>query len=354
MGLSAIMNSVFGRGGRKKPVIKFTSNAYDPFVQSLTCKGTITIESIKDGNPVVETYSNLTDTLVNIQADADTEITITGNVIKLDFAVYNDDPDVDDYEGCFDISTVEVSECGRLKSLAVPYCENITELNLAANTALQYLYCGNTSITELNLAANTALQTLYCNGCTSITKLNLAANTALQTLDCGNTSITELNLAANTALQYLYCNWCTSITKLNLAANTALQTLYCGNTSITKLNLAANTALQTLYCNGCTSITELNLAANTALQYLDCGNTSITELNLAANTALQTLDCNGCTSVSNISYPATNGNVSTAIAGAITNATASDGTVYTDSAAAHYSTIADAATAKGWTISQLQ
>ena len=267
MGLSAIMDSVFGRGGRKKPVIKFTSNADDPFIQSLTCKGSITIESIKDGDPVIEKYSNLMDTLVNIQADADTEITITGNVIKLDFAVYNDDPDVDDYEGCFDISTVEVSECGRLKSLAVPYCENITELNLAANTALQYL---------------------DCNGCTSITELNLAANTALQNLDCGSTSITELNLAANTALQYL-----------------------------------------------------------------DCGSTSITELNLAANTALQNLYCNGCTSISNISYPATNSNVSTAIAGAITNATASDGTVYTDSAAAHYSTIADAATAKGWTISQL-
>ena len=309
MGLSAIMNSVFGRGGRKKPVIKFTSSANDPFVQSLTCKGTITIESIKDGNPVVETYSNLTDTLVNIQADADTEITITGNVIKLDFSVYNDDPDINNYEGCFDISTVEVSECGKLKSLAVPYCENITVLNLAANTALQYL---------------------DCNGCTSITELNLAANTALQYLDCYGTSITELNLAANTALQTLYCNG-TSITELNLAANTALQYLDCGSTSITELNLAANTALQTLYCYG----------------------TSITELNLAANTALQTLNCNGCTSVNNISYPATNSNVSTAIAGAITKATASDGTVYTDSAAAHYSTIADAATAKGWTISQL-
>ena len=246
MGLSAIMNSVFGRGGRKKPVIKFTSSADDPFVQSLTCKGAITIESIKDGEMIIEKYSDLMDTLVNIQADADTEITIIGNVIKLDFAVYNDDPEIDDYEGCFDISTVEVSECKKLKSLSVPYCENITELNLAANTALQ-------------------------------------------TLDCGG---------------------CTSITELNLAANTALQTLYCNSTSITELNLAANTALQTLYCYGCTS-------------------------------------------VSNISYPATNSDVSTVIAGAITNATASDGTVYTDSEAAHYSTIADAATAKGWTISQL-
>ena len=47
MGLSAIMNSVFGRGGRKKPVIKFTSSADDPFVKSLTCKGDITIENVR-------------------------------------------------------------------------------------------------------------------------------------------------------------------------------------------------------------------------------------------------------------------------------------------------------------------
>ena len=41
------------------------------------------------------------------------------------------------------------------------------------------------------------------------------------------------------------------------------------------------------------------------------------------------------------------------IATAITDTTAADGTVYTDSAADYYSTIADAATAKGWTIEQL-
>ena len=290
MGLSAIFAKIAGRGGRKLPVVKFTSSEDDPFIQSLSCNGAITIESTKDGEVVKETYYNLKNTLVEIQADADTEVMISGYVTDLNFTVYNDDPDVDDYEGCFDISTVDVSGCLGLKSLNVSYCENITELNLAANTALQYLDCGNTSIAELNLAANTALQTLNCYGCTSITELNLAANTALQYLDC----------------------------------------------------------------NGCTSIAELNLAANTALQYLDCsGCTSITELNLAANTALQYLDCSGCTSLNSINYPATNEDVSTAIASAITNADAADGKVYTDSTAAYYSTIADAATAKGWTINQL-
>ena len=331
MGTSAIMASVFGRGGRKIPVVKFTSSSDDPYIQSLSCNGTITIESIKDGEPVVERYNNLKNTMVEIPADADTNVKISGYVTDLYFTAY--DEEAEDYAGFMDLSSLDLSETNVLKALSVDYNSGLEELDVTHNTNLQTLICGDMeNLTGIDVSKNTKLTYLYCAYCKGITELNLAANTALQTLNCGGTSITELNLAANTALQTLDCYNCTSITELNLAANTALQTLN---------------------CNSCTSITELNLAANTALQTLYCGGTSITELNLAANTALQTLDCNSCTSITDIYYPATNSDVSTAIAGAITNATAADGTVYTDSAADYYNTIADAATAKGWTIEQL-
>ena len=71
------------------------------------------------------------------------------------------------------------------------------------------------------------------------------------------------------------------------------------------------------------------------------------------NTALTSLNCSNCPALVSISYPATNEDVATAIADAITNATAADGTVYTDSQGAYYSTIETAATAKGWTIEQI-
>ena len=71
------------------------------------------------------------------------------------------------------------------------------------------------------------------------------------------------------------------------------------------------------------------------------------------NTALQALDCSNCPALAEIKYAAGNEDVSTAIAQAITDATADNGTVYTDSAAAYYSTIATAATTKGWTIEQI-
>ena len=63
MGNSAIMASVFGRGGRKLPVVKFTSSADDPFIKSFSCKGAIVIESIKDGEAIKETYYGLKNTL---------------------------------------------------------------------------------------------------------------------------------------------------------------------------------------------------------------------------------------------------------------------------------------------------
>ena len=59
------------------------------------------------------------------------------------------------------------------------------------------------------------------------------------------------------------------------------------------------------------------------------------------------------TGVTKIMYPANNSSVSTAIKNVITNATAADGVVYLDEDGDYYDTIANAATAKGWTIEQL-
>ena len=67
---------------------------------------------------------------------------------------------------------------------------------------------------------------------------------------------------------------------------------------------------------------------------------------------LTSLDVRG-TDIKSIYYPANNNAVSTAIANAITNASADNGTVYTDPNGTYYDTIAQAATAKGWTIEQL-
>ena len=91
-------------------------------------------------------------------------------------------------------------------------------------------------------------------------------------------------------------------------------------------------------------------------------NSVITRITLGNQNNLETLclpatltneSINSCTGITTIKYPANDNDIATKIANIIANATAANGVVYTDSDGAYYSTIADAATAKGWTIEQI-
>ena len=287
MGIGASFINAAGRGGKpQKNVLSFIAGDADLMIKYVSCEGEIVVSTTKNGAAHTETYSDLEETTVSLSNDANTLVTITGNVVFIYFYDEDEDP-----ETPVNISDLNVKKCKSLTILNIAWCQNLTSLDLSANTALTYFDCNNcTGLTSLDLSANTALTNLNCSGCTGLTSLDLSANTAF----------TNLN------------------------------------------------------CSGCTGLTSLDLSANTALVFLDCnGCTGLTSLDLSANTALTNLSCLGCTGLTIIKYPATNSSVSTAIANAITNATAADGTVYTDSDGAYYSTIADAATAKGWTIEQL-
>ena len=157
--------------------------------------------------------------------------------------------------------------------------------------------------------------------------------------------------AKSTALTTLNCYGCSDLQSLDLSGSTALTDLNCGDCyALESLNLSGCTALTTLHCNG-SNLQSLDLSGSTALTYLDCGDCyTLESLNLSGCTALTTLDCNSCSVITSITYDAINGEVSAAIADAIMNAYAGDGTVYSDSEGAYYSTIESAAITKGWTI----
>lgn len=111
-----------------------------------------------------------------------------------------------------------------------------------------------------------------------------------------------------------------------------------GDVSRLSLSAPSNSAIDAIYTAGTKAL--LSLTTNS-----DCK-----ELQLSKY--LTYLKVNG-TAIIKITYPANNNAVSTAIANAITNASANNGTVYTDPNGTYYNTIAQAATAKGWTIEEL-
>ncbi|MFZ4725321.1 MAG: T9SS type A sorting domain-containing protein [Paludibacter sp.] len=165
---------------------------------------------------------------------------------------------------------------------------NLTALDVSANTLLTYLDCSSNSLTSLDLTANTALQELYCKF-NSLTSLNVTGLTSLNHIDCISNLYTSLSFISNTNLQYLNCE-SNSLTSLNVAGLTSLTYLDCSNNQLTSLAVSSNTALQILYCRN-NLLSSLNVSGLTALSDFDCSYNQLTNLNISSNTNLFEIHC---------------------------------------------------------------
>jgi Leucine-rich repeat (LRR) protein len=168
------------------------------------------------------------------------------------------------------------------------YYNQLTSLDISANTALTTLWCYNNSLTSLDVSGCTALTELSCPF-NQLTSLDLSANTALTGLSCSSNQLTTLDVSANTALTELSCEN-NQLTTLDVSANTALTELSCENNQLTTLDISANTALTELYCYG-NQLTSLDVSANMALTWLSCSYNSLETLDISKNTTLTQLDC---------------------------------------------------------------
>ena len=78
----------------------------------------------------------------------------------------------------------------------------LTEIDLSANTKLTYLDLDNNHIEDLKLDGLTGLQSLYCAN-NELWDLYLSENTALETLSCAGNHLLTLDLSNNTSLHYV-------------------------------------------------------------------------------------------------------------------------------------------------------
>ena len=86
------------------------------------------------------------------------------------------------------------------------YCvyNQLTSLDVSANTALTYLDCASNQLTSLDVSGCTALTELSCSS-NSLTSLDMSGCTALTAVVCYSNQLTSLDVSANTALTELYC-----------------------------------------------------------------------------------------------------------------------------------------------------
>lgn len=114
-------------------------------------------------------------------------------------------------------------------------------------TALITLYCRNNQLTELDLSANTTLENLTCDN-NQLTALDLSANSALRVLQCEDNQLGGLDLSANMALKILHCEN-NQLTTLYISSS-KLCVLNCENNQLTSLDISDCPDLVDAYLNG--------------------------------------------------------------------------------------------------------
>ena len=129
-----------------------------------------------------------------------------------------------------------------------------------------------TEITSLNCTDN------------NLTALDVSANTKLTTVICSSNDLDTLDVSANTELTYLDCS-ANALTSLNVSSNTELTYIKCSSNKLAALDVSHNTKLETLNCYG-NVLEALDVSNNTALATLNCGNNCLMALELAGNSSL--------------------------------------------------------------------
>jgi len=196
-----------------------------------------------------------------------------------------------------DVSSKNIADLTGIEgftSLEILNCSGnqMTSLNVSANTTLTYLDCGtnnrNGLLTSLDVSLNTALTHLKCSY-NHLPILNVSANTALTYLDCEYNQLTSLDVSANTSLTYLNCST-NQLPSLDVSANVALIALHCSSNYLPSLYVNGLNALQILNCHS-NLLTNVDVSGLTALLILSCSSNHFTSLDVSANTALTSLGC---------------------------------------------------------------
>ncbi|WCO01070.1 T9SS type A sorting domain-containing protein [Psychroserpens ponticola] len=193
-------------------------------------------------------------------------------------------------------------------------CNNnqITSLDLSANTAITYIKCNDNGLTSINLSGLTNLETLDCYN-NSLTNIDVSGFTALSNLRCYDNGLTSLNTSGATALEGIWC-YNNNLTNLDVSTNTSLLELTCTNNNLTSLNVSGATALEQLYCSE-NSITSMDVSANTNLYDIIVNNNALTSLNVAngINSSILASNFNAtnnpnltCIQVDDVAYSTTN------------------------------------------------
>ncbi len=154
---------------------------------------------------------------------------------------------------------------------------------------LEMLDCSYNRISTLDVSNNPKLKTLDCSINQLTGYLDVTSNPALETLWCYSNWLEDVDLGNNENLIELWCND-NQLMALDISGLPGLKVLWCDTNKLTQLDTTGNPALETLCCAN-NKLEKLDLSQNSALRTLWCFENRIEELNLINNPDIMALGC---------------------------------------------------------------
>ena len=193
------------------------------------------------------------------------------------------------YLDCFGcgLTSLDVSNCKELVELDCKSCK-LTSLKMDKNTKLKYLDCYNNQLKQLDVSGCEELVELKCEE-NQLTSLDVSNNTKLVNLNCYDNQLTSLDISGSASLVNVQCGD-NPMERLAVSNCSALAELNCGGAPITSLDISNCPALTELYCNYC-SLVSLDISDCTNLEELQCSGNQLKELDISKNTKLNELFC---------------------------------------------------------------
>lgn len=196
-----------------------------------------------------------------------------------------DDPEINTNKD----AEIQYGEAAAYTGKLEVYSQGIDDMTgIEAFVNITGLICDGNDITDLDISANTKLTDLKCND-NGLTRIDVTNNPMLQYLDASNNDLTEINLSENKQLTWLDLG-SNMLAEINLSACGILKNLELNDNDLSNLDLSANSSVETLSIRD-NSISQINVSALKDLQYFYCSNNKLTELELTNHVVLTELHC---------------------------------------------------------------
>lgn len=263
----SISKAVAGSGIMFKNYITVTFSIDNPIIDRVTSVGEVKVRSIYHGVRKTVKYPAMTDTQINIQADANTPIMLVGEFIEFDVVVEGDS--VNHHLTSIIFKKQESLTILEVGAIASGVQEEISVIDLSGLVNLEVLDVNGTSISYLDLSKNTKLKQLEAKALHTMDSIDISNCPYIENVDLSYTSLPGGLIGLQNK---------TNLLKLEAGGNSVISSIFdtTGCTSLKRLSVTLGEGISSI--NLPDSLKEIVLSSTLITEITHYGNLDFAQI----------------------------------------------------------------------------